>query len=120
MFCTLKMKLKGDVYLGDKQLESHRRLLDELSIDYDALKSENEMLKSNTSMPCNSCVALNNDLDKARDEIVLLKSNASLPCVSCESLFAKINQLKLTHTTCVEQLEHARSEICEMKSMPCS
>ena len=63
---------------------------------------------------------LNDDLDKARDDIALLKSNASLPCVSCESLLAEINELKLTHTTCVDELEQARVEICKMKSMPCS
>ena len=84
------------------------------------MKSENDLLKSNASMPCNSCIALNDNLDKARDDIALLKSNASLPCVYCESLLAEVNELKLTHTTCVEQLEHARAEICEMKSMPCS
>ena len=71
-------------------------------------------------MPCNSCIALNDNLDKARDENALLKLNAALPCVSCESLHAEINELKLTHTTCVDQLEHARAKICEMKSMPCS
>ena len=78
---ALEEKLKKEVYPCDKELVSRRRLLDEISIDYDALKSENKMLKSNTSMPCNSCVALNNDLDKARDEIALLKLNASLLCV---------------------------------------
>ena len=113
-------KLKRDVYLGDKQLQIRRRFLDELYIDYDALKSENDLLKSNASMPCNSCIALNDNIDKARDDIALLKSNASLPCGSCEPLLAEINELKLTHTTCVEQLEHARAEFCEMKSMPCS
>src|SRR6266540_4020308 len=85
-----------------------------------ALKSQNEMLKSNASMPCNSCVALQNDLDRARDEVVLLESNASLPCVSCESLVAEINELKLTHITCVEQLEHAKTKIVEIESMHCS
>jgi hypothetical protein len=60
------------------------------------------------------------DLDKARDEIDLLKSNASLPCVSCESLLAEINELKLTHTTCVDELEHARAKIDEISSRPCS
>jgi len=72
----------------------------------------------NASKPCNSCIVLNDDLDKARVEIALLKSNASLPCGSCESLLAEINELKLTHTTCVEQLEHAWAEINEMKSLP--
>ena len=63
---------------------------------------------------------LNDDLDKARDDIALLKSNVSLPCVSCESLLAEIKELKLTQTTCVDELEQARVEICKMKSMPCS
>ena len=112
--------LKRDVSLGDKQLEWFRCLLNEPSVDYDALKAENEMLKSNASMPCNSCVGLHNDLDLARNEIVLLKSNASLPCVSCESLLAEIDNLKLTHSTCVDELKRARAEICEMKSMPCT
>jgi len=86
-------KLKIDVFLGDKQLEWFRRLLDELSIDYDALKAENDLLKSNASMPCNSCIALHNDLDLARNKIALLKSNAFFPCGLCESLFVKINEL---------------------------
>ena len=68
-------------------------------------------------MPCNSCTALNDDLYKARDEIALLKLNASLPCVLCESLFAEINELNLTHTTCVEQFEHARAQNNEIKSL---
>ena len=80
------------------------------------MKSENDLLKSNASMPCNSCTALKDDLYKARDEIALLKLNASLPCVLCESLFAEINELNLTHTTCVEQFEHARAQINEIKS----
>ena len=112
--------MKRDVSLGDKQLEWFKSLLDEPSIDYDALKAENDLLKFNASMPRNSCVSLHNDLDLARNKIALLKSNASLPCVSCESLLAKINDLKLTHSTCVEELEHAKAEICEMKSMSCS
>ena len=62
-------------------------------------------------MPCNSCVALNDDLDVTRSKIALLESSASLPCVSCESLSAEIDKLKLTHTTCVDELEHARAEI---------
>jgi hypothetical protein len=86
----------------------------------DSLKSENKLLKSNASMPCNFCIALNDDLDKTRNEIAPLKSNVSLLCVSCESLLVEINKLKLTHTTFVEQLEHARAEINKMKSMSCS
>ena len=108
-------------------LEVHRRACNNLDFENDELRSslacvqsENDLLKSNASMPCNSCVALNVDLDKARNDIALLKSNASLPCVSCESLLAEINELKLTHPTCVDELEHARAEICDMKSMPCS
>ena len=66
------------------------------------------------------CGNLNDDLAKARNEIALLESSASLPCVSYESLLAEIKDLKLTHTTCVDELEHARAEICEMKFMPCS
>ena len=101
--------MKRDVSLGDKQLEWFRSLFDEPFTDYDALKAENDLLKFNASMPCISCVALHNDLDLARNETALLKSNASLPCVSCESLLAEINELKLTHTTCVDELEHARA-----------
>jgi hypothetical protein len=71
-------------------------------------------------MPCNSCVALNDELDMARSKIALLESSASLPCTSCESFLADFNHLKLTHTTCVDDLEHARAEICELKFMPCS
>ena len=85
------------------------RKIAKLEYSYDALKFENKMLKSNASMPCNSCDVLRNDLDKARDEIALLKSNASLPCDSCESLLADFNEMKLIHTTCVDELEHARA-----------
>jgi hypothetical protein len=68
-------------------------------------------------MSCNSCVALNINLDVARSKIALLKTSSSLPCVSCESLLAEINELKLTHTTCVDELEHARAEICELNKV---
>jgi hypothetical protein len=84
------------------------------------LQSEIDLLKSNASMPCNSCVALNDEVDMTRSKIALLESSASQPHTSCESLLADFNQLKLTHTTCVDELEHARDEICDMKSMPCS
>jgi hypothetical protein len=93
---------------------------DDLSTSLACLKSENKMLKFNASMPCLACVDLHKDLDKARDEISLLNSNASLPCVSCESLLAEINEPKLTHTTCVDELEHARTKIDEISSRPCS
>jgi hypothetical protein len=49
----------------------------------------------------------------ARSKILLLESNAFLSCVSCEFLHAEINELNLTHTTCVDELEHARAEICD-------
>jgi hypothetical protein len=91
-----------------------------LNLSLANLQSEIDMLESNASTPCNSCVALNDELDMARSKIALLESSASLPCVSCESLLAEINDLKLTHTTCVDELEHARAKICDMKSMPCS
>jgi hypothetical protein len=64
-----------------------------------------DLLKSNASMSCNSCVALTDELDMAKSKIALLESSASLPCTSCESLLADLNQLKLTHTTCVEGLK---------------
>ena len=104
---TFSLYLSGDA----SQLEWFRSLFDEPSIDYDALKAENDLFKSNASMPCNSCDVLHNDLYKARDEIALMKRNASLPCGSYESLLAEIDNLKLTHTTCVNELEHARAEI---------
>ena len=86
----------------------------------DCLQSENDLLKSKAAMPINFFIILNDNLDKDGDKIALLKSNASLPCGSCESLLAEIDNLKLTHTTCVNELEHARAEICEMKYMSCS
>ena len=125
--CAENEKLKDEANCSRMHLEVHRRACNNLDFENDelrsslaCLKSEFDLLKSNSLMLCNSCVVLNDDLDKARIEIALLKSNASLPCVSCESLLAEINELKLTHTTCVDELEHARAEICEIKSMPCS
>ena len=125
--CAENEKLKNETNVSRKHVEFFRRACDKLDEENDELKSslacvksENDSLKCNASMPCNSCVTLNCDLDMARSRIALLESNASLPCVSCESLLAEINELKLTHTTCVDELEHARAEICEMKSMPCS
>ena len=99
--------------------DMHRKNND-LSFSLACLKSENEMLKFNASMPCLSCVDLHKDLDKASAEIALFKSNVSLPCVSCESLLAEINELKLTHTTCVDELEHTKAKIDEISSRPCS
>jgi chromosome segregation ATPase len=125
--CAENEKLQHETSCRNKHLEALRRACDNLDFENDELRSsltnlqsEINLLKSNTFMPCNSCVSLNDDLDMARSKIALLESRASLPCVSCESLLAEINELKLTHTTCVDELEHARAEICDMKSMPCS
>ena len=125
--CAENEKLKNETNVSRKHVEFFRRACDNLDGENDelrsslaCLKSENDSLKSNASMPCTSCVALDDDLVKARSKIALLESNASLPCISCESLLAEINELKLTHITCVDELEHARAKICEMKSMPCS
>ena len=112
--------VRGEVLEFANDVSSLLRKNEELNSSLACLMNENDSLKCNASMPCNSCVTLNVDLDKARNEIALLESNASLPCVSCESLLAEMNELKLTHTTCVDELEHDRVEICEMKSMPCS
>jgi hypothetical protein len=73
-----------------------------LNLSLANLQSEVDLLKSNSSMPCNSCVALNDELDMATSKIALLESSASLPCVSCEPFLADINDLKFTHTTCVD------------------
>ena len=86
----------------------------------DCLQSENDLLKSKAAMPINFYIILNDNLDKDGDKIALLKSNASLPCGSCDSLIDEINELKMTHTTYVDQLEHSRAEICKMKFMPSS
>jgi hypothetical protein len=91
-----------------------------LNLSLANLQFQIDLLKSNASVPCNSCVALNDELDMARSKIALLESSASLPCTSYESLLADFNQLKLTHTQCVDEFEHARAEICDMKFMPCS
>ena len=116
--CAENEKLKNETNVSRKHVEFFRRACDKLDEENDelksslaCLKSENESLKCNASMPCNSCVTLNCDLDMARSRIALLESNASLPCISCESLLAEINELKLTHTTCVDELEHARVEL---------
>ena len=53
---VLLVEIENFKILGDKQLERHRRLFDKLSIDYDALKFKNEMLKSNVFIPCKSCI----------------------------------------------------------------
>jgi FtsZ-binding cell division protein ZapB len=123
--CAENEKLKDETNCRNKHVEALRSACDNLDFENDELRSslanlqsEIDLLKSNASMPCNSCVALNNDLDVARSKIALLETSASSPCASCESLLAEINELKLTHTTCVDELEHARVEICDMKFMP--
>jgi chromosome segregation ATPase len=100
---------------------------DSLRLDHDKLKRElrrNVILLESANevigLPCFACKDLRKDLDCARDELTLLKSNASLPCASCESLLAEINELKLTHSTCVDELKHARAKIDEISSRPCS
>jgi regulator of replication initiation timing len=125
--CAKNEKLQHETSCLNKHVEALRRACDNLDFENDELRSslanmqsEIDLLKSNTSMSCNSCVAFNINVDVARSKIALLETSASLPCVSCESLLAEINELKLTHTTCVDELEHARAEICDMKSMPCS
>jgi predicted nuclease with TOPRIM domain len=125
--CAENEKLQHETSCRNKHVEALKRACNNLDFENDELRSslanlqsEIDLLKSNASMPCNSCVALNINLDVARSKIALLEKSASLPCVSCESLLAKINELKLTHTTCVDELERARAEICELKSMPCS
>jgi hypothetical protein len=118
--CAKNEKLQHETSCRNKHVEALRRACDNLRSSLANLQSEINLLKANTSMPCNSCVALNDDLDMARSKIALLESSASLPCISCESLLAEINELQLTHTTYVDELEHARAEICDMKSMPCS
>jgi chromosome segregation ATPase len=125
--CAKNEKLQHETSCRNKHVEALRRACDNLDFENDELRSslanlqsEIDLLKSNASMSCNSCVALNINLDVARSKIVLLETSASLSCVSCESLLARINELKLTHTTCVDELEHARAEICELKSMPCT
>jgi hypothetical protein len=100
---------------------------DSLHLDHDKLKRElrrNVILLESANevidLPCFTCKDLRKDLDCARDELTLLKSNDSLPCTSCEFLLAKINELKLTHSTCVDELEHTRAKIDEISSRPCS
>jgi hypothetical protein len=125
--CTENEKLQHETSCCNKHVEALRRACDNLDFENDELRtslanlqSEIDLLKCNASMLCNSCVALNINLDMARSKIALLETSASMPCVSCESLIDEINELKLTHTTCVDELEHDRAEICEFKSMSCS
>jgi hypothetical protein len=112
--------VKGETLEFANDISALLRNNEELNSSIACLINEIVLLKSNASMPCNSCVALDDDLVNARSNISLLESKASSPCVSCESLLAEIKELRLTHTTCVYELEHARAEICMMKSMPCS
>jgi hypothetical protein len=110
---------RGENLQYDNDVGTFLRKNEDLNLYLANLQSEIDLLKSNASMPCNSCVALNDDLDMARSKIVLLESNASLPCVSCESFLAEINELKLIHTTCVDEFEHARAEIHTTSALCC-
>jgi hypothetical protein len=112
--------VRGETLQFANDVSTLLRKNEELNSFIAFLIDEIDLLKSNASMPCNSCVALNDELDMARSKILLLESRASLSCVSCESLHVEINELKLSHTTCVYEHEHARAEICDMKYMPSS
>jgi hypothetical protein len=46
---------------------------EDLNLSLANLQSEVDLLKSNASMSCNSCVALNDELDMARSKIALLE-----------------------------------------------
>jgi hypothetical protein len=125
--CVENEKLKHETNCRKEHVEALRRACNYLDFENDELRSslanlqsEIDLLKFNAFIPCNSCVALNDELDMIRIKIALLESSASLPCTSCQSLLADFNQLKLPHTTCVDELEHAKAEICELESMPCS
>jgi chromosome segregation ATPase len=125
--CAENEKLKRETSCRNKHVEALRRACNNLDLENDEsrssltnIQSEFDLLKLNASMLRNSCVSLNINLDVARSRIALFETTGSLPCVSCESLLAEINELKLTRTTCVDELEHARAEICDMKSMPYS
>jgi predicted RNase H-like nuclease (RuvC/YqgF family) len=98
--CAENEKLKDEVNWRKMHVEAFRRACNNLDFENDELRSslanlqsKIELLKSNASMPCNSCVVLNDELDMARSKIALFETSASLPCVSCESLHAEINEL---------------------------
>jgi hypothetical protein len=80
------MKLTSEVHVCDDFPRQHSLACDDLAFD-------DNLLKSNISMLCNSYVSLNDDLDKVRNKIAWLEASVSLPCVSCESLLAEINEI---------------------------
>ena len=80
--------VRGENLVFANDVDTLLRKNEELNSSLACLIDENDLLKSNASMPCISCVALDDELVKARSKIALLESNTSLPCTSCESLFA--------------------------------
>ena len=110
------VKLKTSMYDFDSLLVD----MDNLNNSLACLKSENELLKSNASMPCDSCVALHDELDSAKLEIGNFRSMARDDCDSCIDMLAEFDKLKLTNSFYLEQLENARAEIIYIKARPCS
>ncbi|MBJ4058712.1 hypothetical protein JGD43_25675, partial [Salmonella enterica subsp. enterica serovar Goldcoast] len=109
-----KMKLlkkeKGDLSHELSKLKTSMNAYDSLLVDMENLnnsfaylKFENELLKSNTSMPCDSCVALHHELDNAKLEIGNFISMASDDCDSCIGMLAEFEKLKLTNSIHLEQ-----------------
>lgn len=78
------------------------------------LESANSVIDASSFTSAN----LREQLDDVKNELALLQSTTSLPCGSCESLHANLNELKLAHSTCVDELKHARAKIVELDSMP--
>ena len=127
----IKMKLlereKGDLSNELSNLKISMCAYDSLLIDMDnlnnslaCLKAENELLKSNASMPCDSCVALHHELDNAKLEIGNLTSMARNKCDSYVGMLVEFDKLKLTNSIHLEQLENARAEIIEIEASSCS
>ena len=105
---------KGDLSHELTELKTSMCTYDSLLLDMDnlsdslaCLRSENELLKSNASMPCDSCVALHHELDNAKLEIGNLTSMARNNCDSCVGMLADFEKLKLTNSFHLEQLENA-------------
>jgi predicted nuclease with TOPRIM domain len=85
--CAENEKLNDETNCCNKHVEPLRRACNNLDFENDELRSslatlqsEIDLLKSNTSMSCNSCVALNDDLDMARSNIALLESSVPTMC----------------------------------------
>lgn len=118
---------KGDLSNELVKLKTSMCAFDSLLVDIDnlsnslaCLKSENELLKSNASMPCDSCIALHHELDNAKLEIGNFRSMTRNDCDSCVGMLAEFEKLKLTNSIHLEQLENARAEIVEIEASPCS